>query len=114
MNENYARLPELPQHATEKDITITRGLGDSMALRTAWHDKRIHAQFAPLESEARTIFDALEQTRVEAIGTLNMEGIAQNLDKMLADKYQRAHYQKISTQSEAPIQEAIALLLREK
>ncbi|CDO47619.1 cobaltochelatase subunit CobT [Bartonella henselae] len=114
LNENYARLPELPQHATEKDITITRGLGDSMALRTAWHDKRIHAQFAPLESEARTIFDALEQTRVEAIGTLSMEGIAQNLDKMLADKYQRAHYQKISTQSEAPIQEAIALLLREK
>ncbi|WP_019221047.1 cobaltochelatase subunit CobT [Bartonella senegalensis] len=114
LHENYARLPELAQHATKKEITITRGLGDSMALRTAWHDKRIHAQFAPLESEARAVFDALEQTRVEAIGTLSMEGIAQNLDKMLADKYQRAHYQKISTQSEAPIQEAIALLLREK
>ncbi|MBB5073649.1 cobaltochelatase CobT [Bartonella callosciuri] len=114
LSENYARLPELPQHATDKDITISRGLGDSMALRTALHDKRIHIQFAPLESEARAIFDALEQTRVEAIGTLSMEGIAQNLDGMLADKYQRAHYQKINTQSEAPIQEAIALLLREK
>ncbi|MET3559424.1 cobaltochelatase CobT [Bartonella japonica] len=114
LNENHAYLPELPQQATNKDIMITRGLGDSMALRTAWHDKDIHTQFSPLESEARAVFDALEQTRVEAIGALAMEGIAQNLDVMLADKYQRAHYQKISTQSEAPIQEAIALLLREK
>ncbi|WP_019222949.1 cobaltochelatase subunit CobT [Bartonella rattaustraliani] len=114
LSENHARLPELPHNATEKDITITRGLGDSMALRTAWHDKDIHTQFSPLESDARAVFDALEQTRVEAIGTLSMEGIAQNLDTMLADKYQRAHYQEISSQSEAPIQEAIALLLREK
>ncbi|WP_273757577.1 cobaltochelatase subunit CobT [Bartonella sp. AU55XJBT] len=114
LSENCARLPELPQHATDKDITITRGLGDSMALRKAWHDNRIHMQFSPLESEAQTIFDALEQTRVEAIGTLAMEGLAKNLDAMLADKYKRAHYEKISNQSEAPIQEALALLLREK
>ncbi|WP_455476196.1 cobaltochelatase subunit CobT [Bartonella sp. B17] len=114
LNENCARLPELPQQTTDKDITVTRGLGDSMALRKAWHDSRIHMQFAPTEPEARAIFDALEQTRVEAIGTLAMEGIAKNLDIMLADKYQRAHYQRISTQNEAPIQEAIALLLREK
>ncbi|WP_019219344.1 cobaltochelatase subunit CobT [Bartonella florencae] len=114
LSENYARLPEFPVHTTEKDIMISRGLGDSMALRTAWHDKHIHTQFSPQESQARAIFDALEQTRVEAIGTLSMEGIAQNLDEMLADKYQRAHYQKISSQSEAPIQEALALLLREK
>ncbi|WP_375696788.1 cobaltochelatase subunit CobT [Bartonella sp. AC70YNML] len=114
LSESCARLPELPQYATNKDITITRGLGDSMALRKAWHDNRIHMQFAPLESEARAVFDALEQTRVEAIGTLTMEGLAKNLDVMLADKYKRAHYHKISNQSEAPIQEAIALLLREK
>ncbi|WP_375624889.1 MULTISPECIES: cobaltochelatase subunit CobT [unclassified Bartonella] len=114
LSESCARLPELPQYATNRDITITRGLGDSMALRKAWHDNRIHMQFSPLESEARAVFDALEQTRVEAIGTLAMEGLAKNLDIMLADKYKRAHYHKISNQSEAPLQEAIALLLREK
>ncbi|WP_455474070.1 cobaltochelatase subunit CobT [Bartonella sp. B30(2025)] len=114
LSENCARLPELTQQANDKDIAVTRGLGDSMALRKAWHNSRIHTQFAPLEPEARAIFDALEQTRIEAIGTLSMKGVAKNLDIMLADKYERAHYQRISTQSEAPIQEAIALLLREK
>ncbi|WP_332065163.1 cobaltochelatase subunit CobT [Bartonella sp. CB189] len=114
LSENHAHLPELPHHATNKDIVIIRGLGDSMALYKAWHNNHIHTQFAPIESEARAIFDALEQTRVEAIGTLEMEGIAQNIDTMLADKYQKADYQKIRKQSEAPIKEAISLLLREK
>ncbi|MCZ2327858.1 cobaltochelatase subunit CobT [Bartonella sp. F02] len=114
LNGNYAYLPELPQHATNKDIAITRGLSDSIALRKAWHNNHIHAQFAPQEPEARAIFDALEQTRVEAIGALAMEGIAQNLDRMLADKYTKAHYPLIKNQNEAPIHEALALLLREK
>ncbi|WP_455477881.1 cobaltochelatase subunit CobT [Bartonella sp. B10] len=114
LNGNYAHLPKLPQPTTDKDIAITRGLGDSIALRKAWHDNHIHKLFAPIESEALAVFDTLEQTRVEAIGTLAMKGIAQNLDAMLSDKYQKAHYKKVNTQSEAPIQEAIALLLREK
>ncbi|WP_336293842.1 cobaltochelatase subunit CobT [Bartonella sp. CB169] len=114
LNENYARLPKLPQHVTNKDITVTRGLGDSIALRKAWHNSRIHMQCAPVESEARAIFDSLEQTRVEAIGISTMEGIAQNLDIMLADKYKKANYHKINSQSEPPLQEAIVLLVREK
>ncbi|ATO57972.1 cobaltochelatase subunit CobT [Bartonella sp. 1-1C] len=114
LSNNCARLPELPQQITDKDIAVTRGLSDSMALRKAWHDSHIHTRFAPIEPEARAIFDALEQTRIEAIGTLTMKGIAQNLDIMLADKYQKAHYQMIRNQNQAPFQEAIALLLREK
>ncbi|WP_438718509.1 cobaltochelatase subunit CobT [Bartonella rochalimae] len=114
LSKNCARLPELPQQITDKDIAVTRGLSDSIALRKAWHDSHIHTQFAPIEPEARAIFDALEQTRIEAIGTLTMKGIAQNLDMMLADKYQKACYQRIRNQNEAPFQEAIALLLREK
>ncbi|CBI76982.1 cobalamin biosynthesis protein CobT [Bartonella clarridgeiae 73] len=114
LSDNCAHLPELPQQTTCKDLAVTRGLGDSIALRKAWHDSCIHTQFAPTEPEARAIFDTLEQTRVEAIGTLTMKGIAQNLDTMLADKYQKAHYKTIRNQNEAPFQEAIALLLREK
>ncbi|MFT4359903.1 cobaltochelatase subunit CobT, partial [Bartonella bacilliformis] len=97
MSHTHVRLPEIPAKATHKDVAVTRGLSDSMGLRKAWHDPHIHTQFTPQELKARAIFDALEQTRIEAIGTLTMEGIAQNLEIMLADKYQRAHYQRIST-----------------
>ncbi|TIU95857.1 MAG: cobaltochelatase subunit CobT, partial [Mesorhizobium sp.] len=39
-----ARLPELPKKASKADIAITRGLGDSMALKRACHDTRIHTR----------------------------------------------------------------------
>ncbi|WP_455874003.1 hypothetical protein [Rhizobium yanglingense] len=55
---------------------MTRGLGDSMALRLACHDEKVHATMAPQGSDARAIFDAVEQARVESIGTLRMEGVA--------------------------------------
>ena len=45
---NRARLPELPKKASKTDIAITRGLGDSMALKRACHDTRIHNKLAPI------------------------------------------------------------------
>ncbi|EJF91521.1 cobaltochelatase subunit CobT [Bartonella tamiae] len=111
---DHARLPDLPRRPIPHDISITRGLSDSMALRRAWHDTQIHAHLAPKEPDARAIFDAVEQARVEAIGTLAMDGMAENLDVMLADKYNRANYPSIRSQDEAPLQEALALIVREK
>jgi cobaltochelatase CobT len=35
-----ARLPDLPKRPTRNDFSVTRGLGDSMALRKACHDDR--------------------------------------------------------------------------
>ncbi len=111
---NRARLPDLPKRATARDIAITRGLGDSMALRHAKHDPRVHAKLAPEGQQARAIFDAVEQARVEAIGARAMVGVADNLSIMLSDKYARANYAGINSRDEAPLEEAISLLIREK
>lgn len=109
-----ARLPDLPKRPTLRDIAVTRGLSDSMALRQARHDAKIHAQFAPGEPDANSIFDAVEQARVEAIGATAFKGIAENLSQMLAERYARANYSAIQSQEEAPLAEAMALLVREK
>jgi len=111
---DHVRLPELPRHANPEDYAVIRGLSDSMALRRACHDARIHSQFAPQAPDVRAIFDAVEQARVEAIGTRTMIGMADNLEAMLAARYARAQYQSISSQDEAPLSEALALLVREK
>src|SRR3989337_401460 len=65
---NRARLPEMPKKPTRTDIAGTRGIGDSMALKRACHDLRIHTKFAPEGKQARAVFDAVEQARVETIG----------------------------------------------
>ena len=111
---NRARLPELPKKPSQNDIAVTRGLGDSMALKRACHDSRIHTKLAPEGKQARAIYDAVEQARVEAIGSRAMLGVADNIGSMLEDKYAKANLADVKDQADAPIEEAVALMVREK
>lgn len=109
-----ARLPDITRRATINDIAVTRGISDSMSLRKAWHNASIHAKLAPDGNDARAIFDAVEQARIESIGARMMSGMSNNLDAMLVDRYNRAHYKNIDNKEDAPLAEALALMVREK
>jgi cobaltochelatase CobT len=111
---NRARLPEFSKKITANEIAVTRGLGDSMALRRACHDSRVHSTLAPEGKQARAIYDAVEQARCEAVGAIAMTGVADNLAVMLEDKYQKAKFSEISDRENAPLEEAVALVVREK
>ncbi|WP_061931539.1 cobaltochelatase subunit CobT [Aureimonas sp. AU22] len=111
---NRARLPELPKRAGASDVSVVRGLSDAMALRKARHDARVHATLSPDGRGARAVFDALEQARCEAIGANAMPGVADNLAAMLEDKYHRSNLADVTDRAEAPLEDALALLVREK
>ncbi|MBL8580597.1 MAG: cobaltochelatase subunit CobT, partial [Rhizobiaceae bacterium] len=111
---NRARLPEPPKKPTANDVAVTRGLGDSMALKRACHDDRLHTRFAPEGKQARAIFDAVEQARVEAIGSRRMQGVANNIGSMLEDKYARASLADVRDRADAPLEEAVAMMVRER
>jgi cobaltochelatase CobT len=108
------RLPEPPRRLTAQEAAITRGLGDSMALRIACHDGKVHRRYAPEGQQARAIFDAVEQARCEAIGSLRMDGMRGNLAAMLQDKYHRANFDDVRDRSEAPMEDAVSLMVRER
>jgi cobaltochelatase CobT len=114
MTGERIRLPELSKRPTAHELAVTRGLGDSMALRIACHDEKVHSTMAPQGSDARIIFDAVEQARVESIGSLRMEGMAANLRSMTEEKYAKANFTGIERQEDAPIGEAVAMMVREK
>lgn len=109
-----ARLPELSKKPTLGELLITRGLSDSMALRRACHDDRVHARLAPQGRLARAVYDAAEQARVEAIGANAMTGVGDNLAAMLEDKYQKSNLAAASSREDAPLEEAVAMVLRER
>ncbi|MEZ5841636.1 MAG: cobaltochelatase subunit CobT [Hyphomicrobiales bacterium] len=109
-----ARLPEPPRNPSVGDISVTRGIGDAMALRLACHDPKVHHHYVPVGSKARAIFDASEQARVEAIGARRMAGVKRNLAAMLEDRYRRAGFQDATTKDDAPLDEAVALMVRER
>ncbi len=108
------RLPELSKRPDAREVRLTRGIGDAFALRKACHEPRLHAVMAPQNEDARGIFDAVEQARVESIGANRMAGVAQNLETYLDERLTKANYATIMRREEAPIEEAVALLVREK
>jgi cobaltochelatase CobT len=109
-----ARLPEPPRKMTATDVAIIRGVGDSLALRLACHDPSVHRRNAPQGKNARAVFDAVEQARVEALGALRMTGVAENLSAMLEERYHRGNYHEITDRADAPLEDAVALMVRER
>jgi cobaltochelatase CobT len=109
-----ARLPDLPKRPTRSDVSVTRGVGDSLALRRACHEPSIHLAMSPQGDDAREIFDSVEQARIEAIGANRMTGVADNLTAVLADRYAKSGYRTITDRSQAPLHEALSLLVRER
>jgi cobaltochelatase CobT len=112
--DERARLPEPPRRLSPQDAAIMRGYADSMALRLACHDEVLHRKLTPQGDEARAVFDAVEQARVEAIGSRRMQGVAGNIGAMLDDKYHRGNYHEIVEQADAPLADALAMIVRER
>ncbi|MGB3021769.1 MAG: cobaltochelatase subunit CobT [Methyloceanibacter sp.] len=109
-----ARVPEPSRVPTRSEIAVIRGHADAAALAVACHDPRLHATLAPSGGEARAVFEAIEQARVEAIGAKRMRGVSANLAARLEQHYERSRLNEVSDRSEAPLPEALALLVRER
>jgi cobaltochelatase CobT len=110
-----ARLPEPPRKLSAQDVAVLRGNADAMALRLGCHDVAVHRRLAPENSAARAVYDAVEQARVEAIGSRRMAGVASNISAMLEDRYHRGgKYETITDRADAPMEDAVALMVRER
>ncbi|MEO7223811.1 MAG: cobaltochelatase subunit CobT, partial [Devosia sp.] len=114
LTSDKARLANLPRLPTRRDIAIARGQGDAMAMRLASHNPDIHRKRSPAEPEARAAFDALEQARVEALGCIRMPGMTDNIHEMLDDRLFRSNLAEVSNKDDAPLAEALGLIIREK
>src|SRR5471030_2623369 len=108
------RLPEPPRKLSKAEAAIVRGNADSIALKIACHDPAMHRRLQPAGQQARAVFEAVEQARVEAIGARRMDGVAMNLTAMLDDKFHRGKFDDITDRADAPIEDALAMLVRER
>jgi cobaltochelatase CobT len=111
---NRAKLPQVANELKPADIAIVRGLSDSFALRIANHNDKVHARYQPQGKNARAVFEAVEQARIEALGANAMQGMKTNLAAMLDDRYRKKDVARYTDRKDAPLDEAVALLVREK
>ncbi len=107
-------LPEPSRLPSAREIAVLRGWADSLALTAACHDQRLHDRLAPGPGPARRAFEAVEWARVEALGANRMPGMAANLSAKIEAHYARGHFAEIKTRDQAPLEDALSLLVRER
>ena len=110
----HIQLPEPARVPSAKEIAIVRGWADSLSLTAACHDEKIHRKLAPAAGDARTIFEAVERARVEAVGANRMAGMAENLAAKCADQYAHGRFANVTSREDAPLEDALALYVRER
>jgi cobaltochelatase CobT len=95
-------------------VAVVRGAGDAYALRRAHHEDKVHDQFKPQSADAASVFEAAEQARVEAIGSMAMKGVAENLAAGLEQRLTQRGLTKARLKADVPIADALGLMVREK
>src|SRR5436190_5851456 len=114
LHGNKAKLPQVSAELTSNEVAVTRGIADSFAMRLSNHDDRVHSHYRPEGKNARAMYEAVEQARVEAIGARAMPGMARNLAAMIEDRYQKKSITRSTDRKDAPLEEAVALLVRHR
>ena len=109
-----ARIPSPGPGLEPKLVAEARGAADSAALRLRHHDPRLHARVAPVDIDARAVFDALETARVEALGARAMGGVRENLRHLTEARVRSDAIVRARDAEEVPLSTAVGLIARER
>jgi cobaltochelatase CobT len=109
-----ARVPSPGPALEPKLVAEARGAADSAALRLRHHDARLHARAAPVDADARAVFDALEVARVEALGARAMGGVRDNLGHLAEARVRSDAIVRARNAEEVPLATAVGLIARER
>ena len=110
----HIKVPMPARTLPADQVAEARGFADSFALRLRHHNVMLHAKAAPQEAVARAVFDAVENARVDALGSKGYAGIADNLDRALAMRMKSDPISRARATDEVPLSSAVALLVRER
>ena len=109
-----ARVPSPGPSLEPRLVAEARGAADSAALRLRHHDPVLHTRGAPMDVEARAVFDALEMSRVEALGAKAMGGVKNNLAQLVEARVRSDAIVRARSAEEVPLSTAVALIARQR
>ena len=107
------RLPAPPRTLGPADLIRLRGTADAVALRFRYHTEALHGRHMPPGPEARKVYEAVEQARIEALGARRMAGVAANIAGVLEQRCRAEGLDRVTRREEVPLAEAMRLIARE-
>jgi cobaltochelatase CobT len=114
LSNGVLTLPHPPRDPGAPESATLRGQADRLALRLANHDEGVHARLRPADSRAAEVFEAVEQARVEAVGSQALAGVRANMNSALLTRLEKSGALRVTDAERVPVAEAVALLVRER
>ena len=78
---NYINLTEPNIESIKRNLTYIRAEADALALEFRFHSKKIHSDFINNNQTSNEIFNAIEQSRIQAKGAVTFKGVKSNISK---------------------------------
>ncbi|WP_176592205.1 cobaltochelatase subunit CobT [Sphingobium sp. EM0848] len=108
------KVPTPGRNLPADQVALARGFADANALKLRHHNAKVHGAAAPSDAVARAVYDAVEQARVEAIGSRAMAGVRANLNHALDLRLKSDPIRRARSADEVPLSTALALKVRER
>ncbi len=110
----HIKVPMPARNLPVDQVAEARGFADGFALRLKHHNSALHLKSAPVEAVARAVFDAVENARVDALGSRGYQGITDNLATALGVRMRADPITRTRSRDEVPMSTAVSLLVRER
>ena len=108
------RIPSPGRDMVPALVAEARGAADALALRKRFHDVALHSRHAPVDVEARALYDALETARVEALGGREFPGVKANVRAHADARVRTSALMRARSPEEVPLEIAVGLLARQR
>ena len=107
------RVPVPRADLAGEALSAWRGEADLAALRVRHHRAEVFARFVPERQKEAGVFSALEEARLEAIGSREMVGVRENLTARLQREALVQGLDKALSPHDVPLRMALRHLVRE-
>ena len=113
-SEEKIILPEINNVFDLDNIASIRGAADNEALIYKYRNNDIYNEFLPNKEKNKKIYESLENTRIQILGSRYMRGVKSNLLSLYEKNCNENNYSNVTSQSDLEIEHALEIYLKKK
>ena len=107
-------LPEINNVFDLDNISSIRGVADNEALIHKYRNSDTYSKFLPNKEKNRKIYESLENSRIQILGSKHMRGVKSNLLSLYEKTCNEKNYSNVTGQSDLDIENALEIYLKKK
>ena len=107
-------LPEINNIFDLDNLSSIRGTADNEALIHKYRNNNTYSEFLPNKEKNKKIYESLENSRIQILGSKYMRGVKSNLLSLYEKDCQEKNYSNVTSQSDLDIENALEIYLKKK